>query len=61
MKAIVDVDACIGCGMCAQVSPEIYEMQDDKAVVLVDDIPEDKAEEAKNGAEQCPVDAIEVS
>ncbi|MGB2601826.1 MAG: ferredoxin [Candidatus Omnitrophota bacterium] len=61
MKAIVDAEKCIGCGLCAQVAPEIYEMQDDKAVVLSDDIPEEKADDAKSGAEQCPVMAIEIS
>ena len=61
MKAVVDQDACIGCGLCAQVAPDIYEMQGDKAAVTMDDISEDKAEEAKSGAEQCPVNAIAVS
>jgi ferredoxin len=61
MKAIVDAEKCIGCGLCAQVAPEIYEMQDDKAVVLSDDIPEEKADDAKSGADQCPVMAIEIS
>jgi len=61
MKAVVDQDACIGCGLCAQVAPDVYEMQDDKAVTKMDEISEDKAEEARTGAEQCPVNAISVS
>jgi len=61
MKAIVDQEKCIGCGLCAQVASDIYEMQEDKAVVKLNDIPEDKVEDAKNGAEQCPVSAIEIS
>ncbi|MFH1847152.1 MAG: ferredoxin [Candidatus Omnitrophota bacterium] len=60
MKAVVDEEKCIGCGLCAQVSSDVYEMQDDKAIVKMDEIPEDKAEEAKNGADQCPVTAIVV-
>jgi len=61
MKATVDLDACIGCGLCAQMAPDIYEMDGDKAIVKGEDIPEDKAAEAKNAAEQCPVNAIAIS
>lgn len=61
MKAIVDADTCIGCGMCAEIAPDIYKMEGEKAVTVVEEIPEDKLDEAKNGSEQCPVDAIEVS
>ncbi|MFC1548779.1 ferredoxin [Candidatus Omnitrophota bacterium] len=61
MKAIVDAEKCIGCGLCAQVAPDIYEMQGDKAIVLSDDISDDKADDAKNGADQCPVQAIEIA
>lgn len=60
MKAIVDQETCIGCGVCAQVAPEIYEMQGDKAVSIADEISEDKLDSAKEGADQCPVDAINV-
>ncbi len=61
MKSVVDTESCIGCGLCAQVAPDVYEMQDDKAVTKMDEISEDKAEEARTGAEQCPVNAITVS
>jgi len=60
MNVTVDAEKCIGCGLCAQVAPGVFEMKEDKAVV-VSGIAEDKAEEAKNGAEQCPVVAIDVS
>ena len=61
MKITVDLDTCIGCGLCAQMAPDTYEMDGDKAIVKGGDIPEDKAEEAKSAAEQCPVNAIVVS
>ena len=61
MKAVVDAEKCIGCGLCTQVAPEVYEMQGDKAVAKVDEIPEASIESAKSGAEQCPTTAIIVS
>ena len=61
MKAIVDQDTCIGCGLCVQVAPGVYEMKGDKAVTKMADIPATLADEAKSGAEQCPVGAIAVS
>jgi len=61
MKAVVDMDACIGCGLCAQVAPDVYEMQDDKAVAKMGEIPADMEGDAKSGADQCPVSAITVS
>lgn len=61
MKAHVDKDTCIGCGLCPSVCPDIYEMDDDgKAVEKVDQVPEGLEECAKEGAEQCPVNAISV-
>lgn len=61
MKAVIDKETCIGCGLCVQVAQDIYEMQGDKAVTLVEEISGDKAEQAQNGADQCPVSAITVS
>lgn len=60
MRAVVDAESCIGCGMCAQAAPDIYQMQGDKAVTVVDEVPEGKEDDARNGADQCPVDAIEI-
>ena len=33
MKAIVDKDTCIGCGLCPSICPEVFDMDDD----IVDD------------------------
>jgi len=60
MKAVIDADACIGCGLCAQIAPEVYEMLGDKAVVIGDNVSEDKVESVQSGADQCPVNAITI-
>lgn len=61
MKAIIDQEACIGCGLCAQVASDVFDMKGDKAVSKVKDLSEDMVEAAKSAADQCPVAAITVS
>jgi ferredoxin len=60
MRVIVDEDTCIGCGLCAETCPEVFEMNDDKAKVKVDEIPQEVAESCKEAAENCPVEAIQI-
>lgn len=60
MKAYVDGDVCIGCGLCADSCPDIFELVDDKAVVKVSPIPKDYEDLVKEARENCPVDAIRV-
>ncbi len=60
MKAKVDPDICIGCGLCVSTCPQVYRMEGDKAVVFVKVVP--KASEAicKKAADECPVTAITI-
>lgn len=59
MKATVDRDACIGCGVCPSVCPEVFEMDDENiAIVKVDEIQSELEESAKEAEASCPVDAI---
>jgi ferredoxin len=32
MRVTVDEESCIGCELCAETCPEVFEMADDKAV-----------------------------
>jgi ferredoxin len=62
MKAYVDKDACISCGLCPSICPEVFEMEDDgKAGVVTDLVPEAEEDGAKEAEESCPVNAISVS
>jgi ferredoxin len=60
MKAKVDQDTCIGCALCPQICPEVFEMKEDKAVVIADPVPPAVEESAKSAADQCPVTAITI-
>ena len=61
MKAVVDPDVCIGCGLCADTCPGVYRMEGDKAVACVDTVAKNQEECARKGAEECPVEAIKIS
>jgi len=61
MKAFVDKEICIGCGLCPTICPEIFQMDDDeKAVAKNIKINADHEDDAKDAEISCPVNAIKV-
>ena len=60
MKASVDEDACTGCGECEETCPEVFEVVDDIAQVIVAEVPPEADDAAKQAAEDCPVEAITI-
>ncbi len=61
MRAHVDKDICIGCGLCPDICPEVFSMDDDgKAIASAEEIPEDVIDSAKEAEESCPVEAIKI-
>ena len=59
MKGFVDRDSCIGCGLCAGLSPDVFEMDDEgKAVASENEIEEKLISDAKEAEMSCPVGAI---
>jgi len=55
-KASIEADKCIGCGTCVALCPGNFEMEGAKAIVSN---PEDTGC-ARQGADNCPVNAIKV-
>ncbi len=73
-RVIVDREKCIACGVAPAVAPEIFELGADNGKNKVREpyetetsesrstgiIPEDLYEKAKQAADNCPVEAIEI-
>ena len=71
MKVKVNKDACIGCGACAQICDEVFELNDDGLnEVKVEEenkekdefvsVKEELQDEVRDAAESCPTGAIEI-
>ena len=58
MKTLVNED-CIGCGMCVEVCPEVFDISGDGLSHVVGD-PDMVSDRVLQAAEICPVNAIEV-
>ncbi len=51
-------DTCTACGLCCDTCPEVFDMGDDIAEVLTDEISEELKSTFQQAAEECPVAAI---
>jgi ferredoxin len=60
MKVTVDEETCIGCEVCVDTCPEVFEMVDDKARVKINEVPKDVVKSCREAAENCPVEAIQI-
>jgi ferredoxin len=57
MKARIE-DTCTACGLCCDTCPDVFEMGDDLATVLLSEVPEQYRELVQQAADECPVGAI---
>ncbi|MEA4822848.1 MAG: ferredoxin [Clostridiaceae bacterium] len=61
MKATIDRDGCISCGLCTELCPEVFRMADDgRAEVYSDSIPSEAEDTATQAQDSCPVSVITV-
>lgn len=61
MHIEADRDRCEGHGLCEEVAPQVYELDDDAVVVLRhEQVPPELERKAEAGARVCPVAALRV-
>lgn len=61
MRAVADRGACCGYGVCAEICPEVFKL-DDAGLVYLDDeiVPPELVERATEAAEACPQHALAI-
>jgi len=61
MKAEIDRDGCISCGLCVSICSEVFRMgEDGPAEVYVETVPSDAEKSALEAQDSCPVSVITV-
>ena len=58
MKVTI-TDECTGCGVCETIAPDVFVVEDEKAVVNAAEIAGNE-DEIKEAAEECPDEAIKI-
>ena len=61
MRVKVNKDACIGCGACAAICDEVFEINDEGlSEAKVEEVKEELQDEVRDAADSCPTGAIEI-
>ena len=58
VRAYVDQELCIGCGLCTSIAPDVFAMNAHGKAEAVSDTTDANGESAKQAIEGCPVAAI---
>lgn len=61
MKVVVDMDKCQDHGQCAFSAPEVFEINADGKLVVLNDSPDEALRDSvEEAADVCPVQAITI-
>jgi ferredoxin len=59
MRIVVDYDKCSGLGMCEAEAPDLFEVQDDGSLAVLNERPSEEQRAAAQAAcEACPTEAL---
>lgn len=59
MRIVVDRDKCTGLGMCEAEAPDLFEVQDDGTLTVLDEHPSSaQRDEAEAAVMSCPTEAL---
>jgi ferredoxin len=60
-KVVINKPACCGYGVCAEICPDVYKL-DENGMVFVDDeiVPDGMETLAQEGADACPQSALKL-
>ena len=62
MRVEADRDVCIQAGNCVMVANAVFDQDDDGiVVVLVDDVPDDELDHAREAVKLCPSQALRLA
>lgn len=59
MKVVVDREICEAQGVCVRNCPSVFQLgEDDRLLILVDEIPADKVAAVRHCVQRCPKQAL---
>ncbi len=58
MRLIIDDNLCVGCGLCEEVLPEVFEVGKFVAHIIVPKVSDTLIDSAISVVEDCPAEAI---
>lgn len=58
MKAFVDQDTCIGCGLCCSMCEAVFRLNDDGKAEAYAEATDENQGEVQSAIDSCPVSAI---
>ena len=61
MRIVLDAERCQGHGRCYSLAPDLFDSDDlGHCVLLVDEVPSGRQDDARSGADNCPEQALTI-